>query len=318
MSQTAREFARTSRRRRQIVLRRTTLLGRHLILGVVSILACSLPAVACGESTIDPSARASEYGGEAAPMTGAAARPAVDPDPVVPDDAATQPTAYKRLGPPAAAPDWRGAARDAGYFVGYQFVALAVLYAAPESISGWSDEDKQNSFKKWRDNVSNPVWDSDTWWVNYVLHPYWGGAYYIRARERGLDRWQSFWYSALLSTLWEYGAEALAEPVSIQDMVVTPVLGSLVGEYLFAPWRAYIRAKAGPLDWSDKAVLALTDPLGAINAQLDRWLGVKTTLQLHPIGPRLRAPGQRPSAFGSPAAAQTGTTGWRLQVHMVW
>ena len=56
-------------------------------------------------------------------------------------------------------------------------------------------------------------------------------------------------------------------------------------------------AKAGPLDWSDRAVLALTDPLGAVNAQLDRWLGVKTTLQLQPIGSRLRTPGQHPLAF---------------------
>jgi hypothetical protein len=86
-----------------------------------------------------------------------------------------------------------------------------------------------------------------------------------------------------LSTLWEYGVEAVAEPVSIQDMIVTPVLGSLVGEYLFSPWRAHIRAKAGPLSWSDKAVLVLTDPLGTINDQLDRWLGVKTSVQLQRI-----------------------------------
>ena len=172
-------------------------------------------------------------------------------DTVVPDNAATQPGAYHRHGPPATAV---GEERSAsGYLFGCQFAALAVLYGRPK-LSGWSDEDKQNMFKKWRDNVSKPVWDDDTWWVNYVLHPYWGGAYYIRARERGFDQWQSFWYSALLSTPWEYGAEVLAEPVSIQDMIVTPVLGSLVGEYLFSPWRAHIRAKAGPLDWSDRAV----------------------------------------------------------------
>ena len=34
--------------------------------------------------------------------------------------------------------------------------------------------------------------------------------------------------NVLLSTLWEYGTEALAEPVSIQDMIVTPVFGALV------------------------------------------------------------------------------------------
>ena len=225
------------------------------------------------------------------------------------------PGAYHRPAPPAGAPDWRGAARDAGYFVGYQIVGFAVLAALPESISGWSHEDKKNGFKEWREHVSKPVWDDDSWWLNYVTHPYWGGAYYIRARERGLDRWQSFWYSALLSTLWEYGVEAVAEPVSIQDMIVTPVLGSLVGEYLFSPWRANIRAKGGPLTWSDKAVMVLTDPLGTINDQLDSWLGVKTSLQLQPIG--ARPPGRNP-AFAPPGTAQKGIIGWRLQLHMTW
>ena len=237
-------------------------------------------------------------------------------DPVVPE-APTKASAYHRPGPTAGAPDWQGAARDAAYFVGYQVVGFAVLATLPESITGWSHDDKRNGFKEWREHVTNPVWDDDNWWLNYVTHPYWGGAYYIRGRERGLDRWQSFWYSALLSTLWEFGVEAVAEPVSIQDMIVTPVLGSLVGEYLFSPWRAHIRAKGGPLSWSDKAVMVLTDPLGTINDQLDRWLGVKTSLQLQPIG--ARSPGRHP-VLGPPlgAAQKSGITGWRLQLHMAW
>jgi hypothetical protein len=109
-----------------------------------------------------------------------------------------------------------------------------------------------------------------------------------RARERGLDKWQSFWFSALLSTLWEFGAEAVAEPVSIQDMIVTPVLGSLVGEYLFSPWRAHIRAKPGPLSFSDKTVLVLTDPLGTVK----------------PPGPLVRGQGVSSSAAHRRASAR--------------
>jgi len=63
-----------------------------------------------------------------------------------------------------------------------------------------------------------------------------------------------------LSTLWEYGPEALAEPVSIRDLVVTPVAGFLVGEYLLFPLRERIRTKAGTLSWSDKPLLFMIPP----------------------------------------------------------
>lgn len=75
------------------------------------------------------------------------------------------------MGPPAKVPDWRGIKRDTAYFIGYQFAVIGALYVAPEAISGWSKEDKQNySFEKWKENVRNPVWDEDAWWVNYILH----------------------------------------------------------------------------------------------------------------------------------------------------
>lgn len=228
---------------------------------------------------------------------------------------------YAWQGLPPGSPDWRGIRRDTAYFLGYQFVALAALYIAPESISGWDSEQKHNySFERWRDNVREPVWDEDRWWINYILHPYWGGAYYIRGRERGLDRLQSFWYSALLSTLFEYGAEALAEPVSAQDLVVTPVAGFLVGEYLFSPLREHIRAKPGELAWADKAVLFITDPLGVLNAQTDHLLGVKSALQFQPLGIQ---DALYSAETGDPVAIPSGrqgysSPGWELQFRFEW
>lgn len=245
----------------------------------------------------------------------------LDPGPALPEATAAPADGYAWRGVPPTRPDWYGVGRDTAYFLGYQFSAIAVIYLAPESLSGWDREQKENySFDKWRNNVSEPVWDGDRWWINYVLHPYWGGTYYIRARERGLDRAQSFWYAALLSTLWEYGAEALAEPVSAQDLMVTPVAGFFVGEYLLAPLRQRIRAQPGPLDWPDKALLFMTDPLGVINAETDQLLGVKTTLMWQPIGipsPALAA------AMGNPAAAQSGpprsrAPAWGLQLRADW
>lgn len=235
-----------------------------------------------------------------------------DPGTAQRDEASGKSNGYSWRGTSTETSDWRGVRRDVGYFLGYQFAAIAVLYVAPESISGWDREQKRNySFDKWRDNVNKPVWDEDRWWINYVLHPYWGAAYYIQARERGLDRMQAFWYSALLSTLFEYGAEALAEPVSAQDLVVTPVVGALVGEYLFAPLRQRIRAKPSPFDWSDKALLFITDPLGVLSAETDRLLGIKTTLQWQPIG--LHANGKDGLMNGGTLAPV-----WGLQFRADW
>lgn len=232
----------------------------------------------------------------------------------------TRTAAYDWRGTPPDQPDWRGVGRDVGYFLGYQFAAIAVLYAAPESVSGWDREQKRNySFEKWRDNISRPVWDDDRWWLNYVLHPYWGGAYYVQARERGLDRTQAFLYSALLSTIFEYGAEALAEPVSAQDLVVTPVVGALVGEYLFTPLRAHIRAKPGELSWVDKTLLVVTDPLGVLSAETDRVFGIKATLRWQPIGLQLPATalGQG-AAAGRPAYLRSPKPVWGVQFRTEW
>jgi hypothetical protein len=181
-------------------------------------------------------------------------------------------------------PDWRGIKFDTVSFLAYQVVVIGVLYLAPEALSGWSQDDKDNySFEKWTENVTHPVWDEDKWWVNYILHPYWGATYYIRARERGFGRTQSFWYSFILSTLYEYGAEALFEPVSYQDLIVTPVAGSLLGIFVFAPIREKIRSKKGNFDWSDKAVLFITDPLGVVNEEVARIFGLNTEVSFRRV-----------------------------------
>lgn len=223
----------------------------------------------------------------------------------------TDPLPYK--------PDWAGARRDALYFMGYQLAAMAVLYVMPQSVSGWSEEQKKNySFEKWRYNVTHPVWDSDVWYINWVLHPYWGATYYIRGRERGLDRMDSFWFSALLSTLWEYGAEALAERVSIQDLIFTPLLGAVLGEYVFTPWRQGILAKQEELGWWDKTVLVVTDPLGAMNQTVDSWFGVKSSVQFQPIGQRSNVLRHDPLASIALGPVARQPAAWGLQLQIAW
>ena len=196
---------------------------------------------------------------------------------------------------PSTTPDLKGLRRDTLYFLGYQFVVVGVLYALPETVTNF-DKDTAG-LSKWWDNVSNPARDNDDAYLNWITHPYWGAAYYIRGRERGLSRWQSFGYSALLSTLFEYGAEAFFEKPSYQDLWITPVIGSLLGEFVFSPLRKSIKAKPGGPDGTDKFLLVLTDPLGAANELTDRLFGVETQVSLVPMGAtRLSVPPMGPLA----------------------
>lgn len=175
---------------------------------------------------------------------------------------------------PSRVPDWNGLERDTAYFFGLQFFVIGILYIMPENVSSWSKEDKEKySFGKWRENVSDPVKDEDDHFINYVLHPYWGASYFVRARERGYSEWHAFGYSAALSTVYEYGAEALFEPVSAQDLIVTPVVGSLIGKFLFEDLRDRIKRKREPLGFGDRFLLVATDPLGAATVIADELLG---------------------------------------------
>lgn len=107
------------------------------------------------------------------------------------------------------------------------------LAALPESATGWETE--SDIFSKWVENVKEgPVWDRDNWAYNYLGHAYTGGVYYQIARKSGYRQWDSFVYTALMSTFfWEYGVEAFAEVPSIQDLVYTPLIGWVYGEWSY-------------------------------------------------------------------------------------
>jgi hypothetical protein len=187
----------------------------------------------------------------------------------------------RRVTPPGA--DWVGIGRDTGLFIAAQIVSVAVISAMPRDVSLW--DGKEVSFDTWWDNVRTPpVWDSDHWATNYLTHPYWGATYYIRARERGFGKLASFGYSAFLSTLYEYGAESFFEIPSTQDLVITPILGSLIGAFVFEPVRNWIKAK-DEFRWYDQALLIATDPLGLLSGIVERLLGIRSEILLHPHPP---------------------------------
>jgi hypothetical protein len=175
-------------------------------------------------------------------------------------------------------PDRAGLRRDTSFLLSYQVGTVVVLYMLPESVTNWTEEQRSDfSLNSWWQNVRSPQWDSDDFYLNYVLHPYWGAAYYVRARERGFDERYSLWYAFAMSSAFEFGVEALFEEPSIQDVIVTPVAGAILGEY-FMDVRARTQAlyaPGEPMGFRHRALLALTDPIGAINRQVESWLGLE-------------------------------------------
>ncbi|WP_051697716.1 DUF3943 domain-containing protein [Prevotella sp. 10(H)] len=131
-------------------------------------------------------------------------------------------------------PNYKRLALNTGVLGGAGLLTLGVLQLLPEDATSWNKKSITSvpPFRRWARNVrKGPVWDKDNLVFNYVLHPYGGAAFYMGARSQGFNIFYSFLYSAGISTiLWEYGIEAFMEIPSIQDLIVTPVAGTILGE----------------------------------------------------------------------------------------
>ncbi|AUV85785.1 DUF3943 domain-containing protein [Vibrio campbellii] len=177
--------------------------------------------------------------------------------------------------------------KDWDYLMGQTYTILGLSVATvglmtllPESITKWDDEDRDMSKlgSKWKDNVSSgPVWDRDEHFLNYVMHPYFGGVYYTAARHAGYNEFESFLYSATMSAFfWEYGVEAFAEIPSWQDLFITPFFGAVVGEMMLTAEQDII-AGGGEVMGSETmgdVSLFFLNPVGHIHYWVsDAWGG---------------------------------------------
>lgn len=129
---------------------------------------------------------------------------------------------------------WINTAVLSGAFVG----TLFVLELLPEDATSWNRASLQKDpfYTRWYNHIfkRGPEWDHDKFVFNYVLHPYAGAAYFMAARSCGFNFYQSLLYCACISTIgWEFGIEACMERPSIQDIFVTPLVGSVFGELFY-------------------------------------------------------------------------------------
>lgn len=145
----------------------------------------------------------------------------------------------------ASYPNWGKLMRNTGILVAGGAATLLILEALPEDATQWSkaEQGNYNMWQRYRMHFrKGPVWDKDKFIFNGVLHPYGGAAYYMSARSCGFNIWGSFIYSFAISSLfWEYGVECFNEIPSVQDLVITPVVGSIVGEGFYFAKRAILK-----------------------------------------------------------------------------
>jgi len=186
--------------------------------------------------------------------------------------------------------DYRRLGYNSALYVGAAVVTFGILWAMPESFTHWDKQAMKDNgmFYKWKQNVkAGPVWDGDSWTMNYLAHPYCGGVYYMTARSSGFNIVESFSYSVIMSTFfWEYGIEAFAEIPSVQDLILTPVLGSVVGEGFFYAKKKIMKHDKRVLNsrFLGITTLFIIDPFNTVLDGLGYKEKVKTQMNIAPVG----------------------------------
>lgn len=143
-----------------------------------------------------------------------------------------------------------------------QTATLAIFANLPPEQTGWAKPSVSNIAKY---AAKGPHFDNDRWGFNYVGHPLAGSEYYLIARNRKATWWQAFLYSAIWSAFWEYVSEGLYERASIQDLIVTPVAGSALGELRYQLRRELADPRTGQIHGAGFWMLAIMlDPIQSL------------------------------------------------------
>jgi len=119
------------------------------------------------------------------------------------------------------------------------------------------------SFSTIGDNF-NKGWiiDTDTYWINQFGHPYEGSAFYNAARSTGHGAYESFGFSFLGSLMWEQFMEK--QSPSVNDQIVTPGGGSVLGEVLYRMYRLVLDSSDGrPSGWRKVGAFLISPVAGA-------------------------------------------------------
>jgi hypothetical protein len=120
----------------------------------------------------------------------------------------------------------------------FRETALLVLGLYSVNVLGYylinKDEIEQNAtLQKYLTNLSKSTnFDNDRPTVNWGIHVYTGSLLYQTFRARSYSKTDAFLLTTLQSALFELTIEIVEEPSSVEDLVNTPVFGSLLGRGL--------------------------------------------------------------------------------------
>ena len=158
---------------------------------------------------------------------------------------------------------WTKIGRAELFIGGLELLGITVLIVLPKEVTGWSPDWTQDAWRNMKRSFSTPpVWDKDDWQLNYIGHPIAGSYYYNSLRSQHASRFHSFLFATAQSFIWEYIIEATAEKPSIQDLIVTPIAGAILGE---STHLLTMNMRRNGFNFCEKIFVLLFNPLFVIN-----------------------------------------------------
>jgi hypothetical protein len=158
---------------------------------------------------------------------------------------------------------WKKVGRAELFIGGVELIGMTVLILLPKEVTKWSEDWAQDAWRNLKRSFSTtPVWDKDDWALNYIGHPIAGSYYYNALRSQNASRFHSFLFSTAQSFIWEYIIEGVAERPSAQDLFITPVVGSMLGE---ATHLLTMSMRRKGFNFFEKVFVLLFNPMFVIN-----------------------------------------------------
>jgi hypothetical protein len=158
---------------------------------------------------------------------------------------------------------WKKIGRAELFIGGAELFGITVLMLSPKEVTGWSPDWTQDAWRNMKRSLSTPpVWDDDDWQLNYIGHPVAGSYYYNSLRSQHASIFHSFLFATAQSCIWEYFIEATAEKPSTQDLIVTPIVGSILGESVH---QLTMNMRRNGFNFFEKVFVLVLNPLFVLN-----------------------------------------------------
>ena len=158
---------------------------------------------------------------------------------------------------------WKKIGRAELFIGGVELLGMTVLICLPKEVTKWSHDWAQDALRNMKRSFTTlPVWDKDDWALNYIGHPIAGSYYYNALRSQNASRFHSFLFATAQSFIWEYFIEGMAEKPSVQDLIVTPVAGYVLGE---TTHQLTMNMRRNGFNFFEKVFVLLFNPMFVIN-----------------------------------------------------